>query len=62
MLRLTDTKIVFVESICRVNSLSLSGRIMIRLAHYFFVQWQDLEQYCRDNYPKTNVKYLGRLV
>uniref|UniRef100_A0A3Q2FQI7 UDP-N-acetylglucosamine transferase subunit ALG14 n=1 Tax=Cyprinodon variegatus TaxID=28743 RepID=A0A3Q2FQI7_CYPVA len=48
--------IVYVESICRVQTLSLTGRILYRLADYFFVQWS----YLRDKYP--NAIFLGRLV
>ncbi|XP_051910273.1 UDP-N-acetylglucosamine transferase subunit ALG14 homolog [Hippocampus zosterae] len=48
--------IVFIESICRVESLSLTGRILYHFADYFFVQWVSL----RNNYPKSI--FLGRLV
>ncbi|KAI7792684.1 UDP-N-acetylglucosamine transferase subunit ALG14 homolog isoform X2 [Triplophysa rosa] len=48
--------IVFVESICRVETLSLSGKILYYFADYFFVQWVPL----KDKYPKAI--YLGRLV
>ncbi|KAF6729862.1 UDP-N-acetylglucosamine transferase subunit ALG14-like [Oryzias melastigma] len=48
--------IVYVESICRVHSLSLTGKILYRLSDYFFVQWSSL----RDKYPKS--VFLGRVV
>ncbi|TNN61174.1 UDP-N-acetylglucosamine transferase subunit ALG14 [Liparis tanakae] len=48
--------IVFVESVCRVESLSLSGTLLYPLADLFFVQWSSL----RDKYPKSI--FLGRLV
>ncbi|KAM9332860.1 UDP-N-acetylglucosamine transferase subunit ALG14 [Pholidichthys leucotaenia] len=48
--------IVYVESICRVHMLSLSGKILYPLSDYFFVQWPSL----RDKYPKAI--FLGRLV
>ncbi|XP_065114593.1 UDP-N-acetylglucosamine transferase subunit ALG14 [Paramisgurnus dabryanus] len=48
--------IVYVESICRVETLSLSGKILYYFADYFFVQWVPL----KDKYPKAI--YLGRLV
>ncbi|KAM6900117.1 UDP-N-acetylglucosamine transferase subunit ALG14 [Xenentodon cancila] len=48
--------IVYVESICRVQTLSLTGRILYPLADYFFVQWAAL----RDRYPKS--VFLGRIV
>ncbi|XP_023660364.1 UDP-N-acetylglucosamine transferase subunit ALG14 [Paramormyrops kingsleyae] len=48
--------IVYVESICRVERLSLSGKILYHLSDYFFVQWPSL----KDKYPKSI--YLGRVV
>lgn len=48
--------IVYVESICRVQTLSLSGRILYLVSDYFFVQWSSL----RDKYPKAI--FLGRIV
>ena len=38
-------RVVFVETITCVNKPSLTGRIMYRLAHDFFYQWQSLRQY-----------------
>src|SRR4051812_29313366 len=34
------TRVVFVETITRVEQPSLTGRIMHRLAHEFFYQWE----------------------
>ncbi|XP_030612858.1 UDP-N-acetylglucosamine transferase subunit ALG14 [Archocentrus centrarchus] len=48
--------IVYVESICRVQTLSLTGKILYPLSDYFFVQWSSL----RDKYPKSI--FLGRIV
>ncbi|XP_041824987.1 UDP-N-acetylglucosamine transferase subunit ALG14 homolog [Melanotaenia boesemani] len=48
--------IVYVESICRVETLSLTGRILYLVSDYFFVQWSSL----RDKYPKSI--FLGRIV
>ena len=45
---LFGTKIIFIETITRVRSPSLSGRIMYYLAHRFFYQWESLGKY----YPK----------
>jgi len=51
------TDIVYVESVCRVTSMSMSGRLLYPFADLFYVQWPQLLQ----NYPKA--KYLGgRLV
>ncbi|XP_069684708.1 UDP-N-acetylglucosamine transferase subunit ALG14 [Periplaneta americana] len=52
---ITDTKIVYVESICRVRTLSLSGRILLLFADDVFVQWPMLQE----RYRRT--KYIGRL-
>lgn len=41
---ITDTYIIFIESICRVKSLSLTGKIMLFLADLIVVQWPELKQ------------------
>ncbi|XP_078074948.1 UDP-N-acetylglucosamine transferase subunit ALG14 [Mustelus asterias] len=59
MLRILGMKkvlIIYIESICRVETLSLSGKILYNLSDYFFVQWSTLQR----KYPKAI--YLGRLV
>lgn len=56
VLGLKRVLIVYVESICRVETLSLSGKILYYFSDYFFVQWAPL----KDKYPKAI--YLGRLV
>jgi beta-1,4-N-acetylglucosaminyltransferase len=48
-------KIIYVESAARVKSLSLTGKILYRLADRFIVQWKDLVQ----SYPRA--EYIGRL-
>lgn len=48
--------IVYVESICRVEHLSLSGWILHRFCDHFVVQWPALKR----KYPKS--VYLGRIV
>lgn len=52
-----DTRIVYVESIARVTSLSLSGLILYhcRAASAFYVQWPRLQA----RYPRS--LYQGRL-
>ena len=47
--------IIYVESIARVQTLSLSGKIMIRFADHFLVQWPSLAAL----HPRA--KYIGRL-
>lgn len=56
LLGLHKVLLVYVESVCRVETLSLSGRILYPVADYFFVQWSTL----RDKYPKSI--FLGRVV
>lgn len=51
------TRIVFVESYCRVRTISLSGKILIWLADLFVVQWPQLQL----KYNKS-VRYYGRLL
>jgi len=50
--------VVFVESVCRVRSLSLTGHILygLRACHTLLVQWPELQEL----YPRT--RYIGRLV
>nr|XP_033771826.1 UDP-N-acetylglucosamine transferase subunit ALG14 homolog isoform X2 [Geotrypetes seraphini] len=48
--------IVYVESICRVETLSFSGWILYYFSDYFIVQWPVL----KEKYPKS--VYLGRIV
>ena len=45
---LFGNQVIFVETITRIKRPSLTGRIMYRLAHEFFYQWDDL----RDFFPK----------
>ncbi|XP_050532149.1 UDP-N-acetylglucosamine transferase subunit ALG14 homolog [Daktulosphaira vitifoliae] len=44
LFHLTDTSIIFIESICRVKSLSLTGKIMLFFADLIIVQWPELQQ------------------
>ena len=58
LFRLRDTRIVFIESICRVKTLSLTGKILytFRMTDFFLVQWKDLVE----KYPRT--EYIGVLI
>ncbi|KAJ8870227.1 hypothetical protein PR048_029244 [Dryococelus australis] len=42
-LSLCDNRIVFVESVCRVKTLSLTGKILLLFADELFVQWPQLK-------------------
>ena len=48
--------IVFVESICRARTLSMSGLLLYYIADEFIVQWPDLAV----KYSLT--RYIGRIV
>jgi len=56
LLSIKNTYIVYVESFCRVKTMSLSGKLLYPFIDSFFVQWPDLLV----DYPKA--KYVGRLV
>lgn len=40
--RFFGSRIIYVESVARVRSLSKTGDLMRRIAHLFFVQWEEL--------------------
>jgi beta-1,4-N-acetylglucosaminyltransferase len=48
-------KIVFVESFCRVDTLSLTGKLLYPISSRFIVQWPELRQ----QFPRA--EYIGRL-
>eukprot|EP00933_Yihiella_yeosuensis_P054767 TRINITY_DN5331_c2_g1_i1.p1 TRINITY_DN5331_c2_g1~~TRINITY_DN5331_c2_g1_i1.p1 ORF type:complete len:245 (-),score=20.86 TRINITY_DN5331_c2_g1_i1:167-829(-) len=48
--------LLFVESVCRVRSLSMTGKILYRFADLFVVHWEELVE----RYPKA--KHLGVLI
>jgi UDP-N-acetylglucosamine:LPS N-acetylglucosamine transferase len=54
--RLAGVKIIFIETGSRVFSLSSTGKLMYRIAHLFFVQWEPLTE----RYPRAI--YAGRLL
>jgi beta-1,4-N-acetylglucosaminyltransferase len=58
MLGVNSCWIVYVESICRVETLSLSAKLLywFHIANEVFVQWPELQE----KYPRT--KYIGLLV
>ncbi|XP_055522353.1 UDP-N-acetylglucosamine transferase subunit ALG14 homolog [Wyeomyia smithii] len=52
-----NCKIVFIESFCRVKSLSLSGRILLWITDLFVVQWPELAS---EGFTRK-VQFFGRL-
>ena len=57
MCRFFKTQVVFVESICRVQTLSLSAKLLmkLRIVDVIIVQWPELAL----KYPQT--KYIGKV-
>ncbi|EDV47010.1 UDP-N-acetylglucosamine transferase subunit ALG14 homolog [Drosophila erecta] len=55
----SHSRIVFVESFCRVETLSLSGRLLLPLADLFVVHWPAL---ATRYVGKKNVRYFGRII
>jgi len=54
--KVIGAKIVWVDSITNVDRLSLSGRLVRRIADLFLAQWQQLaEQY-------KNIEYAGKII
>ena len=54
LLGLHQPQIVFVESFCRVTSLSLTGRLLYPIADRFVVQWPKLcQKFSRAEYLGT---------
>jgi UDP-N-acetylglucosamine:LPS N-acetylglucosamine transferase len=54
--KLFGKKILFIESLCRVNDLSYSGKIVYPIADLFLVQWERLTK----KYSKA--KYWGTVI
>jgi len=54
--KLFRSRVIFVETGSRVTQLSRTGKIMLRLADLFFVQWEPLSE----RYPRTI--FAGRLL
>jgi UDP-N-acetylglucosamine:LPS N-acetylglucosamine transferase len=54
--RLMGVKVIHIETGSRVRTMSATGKLMYRIAHLFFVQWEPL----RERYPKAI--YAGRLL
>jgi beta-1,4-N-acetylglucosaminyltransferase len=50
-----NCKIAFIESLCRVKSLSLSGWILLYISDIFVVQWPSIIKISR------KIQYFGRL-
>lgn len=54
--RLHGVRLVYVESLTRTRTLSLSGRLVYPLAHAFFVQWPDVAR------TRRRARHVGNLL
>jgi beta-1,4-N-acetylglucosaminyltransferase len=54
------TKIIFVESFCRVNALSLTGKLIMPIANKFIVQWPELVHVVGGG-KGSKVEYIGTI-
>lgn len=54
--RILGIKSIYVESLARINGLSLSGRLVYPVASYFFVQWPELAEH------HSKCRYVGAIV
>ncbi|MFC2023130.1 PssD/Cps14F family polysaccharide biosynthesis glycosyltransferase [Chloroflexota bacterium] len=54
--RLLGVRIIYIETGSRVRTMSSTGKLMYRIAHQFFVQWEPLQE----KYPRAI--YAGRLL
>lgn len=54
--KLLGAKVIYIESLTRINQLSLSGKLIYPISNYFLVQWPELSK----KYKKATFK--GRLI
>lgn len=54
--KLFGKKVIYIESLAKVNTLSLTGRFVYLFADKFYVQWEEL----KEKYQKA--EYIGRLI
>lgn len=53
--KLLRKRLIFIESFAKVNSPTLTGRIVYRFSDKFYIQWQELKKF----YPKA--EYRGKI-
>lgn len=54
--KILGVRLIFIESVCRVYRLSLTGKLVHRIVDLFFVQWKELKN------KYSRVIYAGRIV
>ncbi|RYL98448.1 glycosyltransferase [Sporolactobacillus sp. THM7-7] len=50
--KLLGAKIVFIESFAKVNTPTMTGKLIYKIANQFYVQWPELKKY----YPNSNYR------
>ncbi|MGM0877129.1 MAG: PssD/Cps14F family polysaccharide biosynthesis glycosyltransferase [Bacillota bacterium] len=50
--KLFNSKVIFIESFAKINSPTITGRIIYKFADRFYIQWEELREY----YPKAEYK------
>lgn len=50
--KLLNAKVIFIESFAKINSPTITGRIVYKFADRFYIQWEELKKY----YPKAEYK------
>jgi len=46
--KLTGRKLIFIESFAKVNTPTVTGRVMYKMADLFIIQWQQLSKFYPD--------------
>ena len=54
--KMFGAKVIYIESLAKTKTLSITGKNMYKKADVFFVQWEGLQE----KYPKS--RYIGRLM
>lgn len=54
--KIFGAKIIYIESLAKTKTLSITGKNLYKKADVFFVQWEGLQE----KYPKS--RYIGRLM
>ena len=55
MAKIFGKKVIFIESLCRINNLSGTGKIVSAISDLFLVQWERLAKKCKKAEYKGNV-------
>lgn len=54
--KMFGSKVIYIESLAKVNTLSTTGKMVYKFSNKFYVQWENLEK----KYKKA--EYIGRLM